>query len=132
MVRSPEGNLRGYHGPQERDPPDAYGTPGPNLSRSRALAQGEAGHGVGVSRDPEGQADPKIEIAELMCAADNFSEGYVKCLVATTTVEQLVDSERGKELKGLTPEDIARMEHEMESQTKEFRLIEEPTEETYW
>jgi hypothetical protein len=67
----------------------------------------------------------QIEIAELMCAASNFTAGYVKCLVATTPVELLVDGERGKEVRGLSPEDVARLEREMESHAAEFRLIEE-------
>lgn len=67
----------------------------------------------------------QIEIAELMCAADNFTVGYVKCLVATTPADQLVDGDRGKEVRGLSPEDVARMEREMESHAAEFKLIEE-------
>ena len=68
----------------------------------------------------------QIEIAELMCAADNFSVGYVKCLVATATAEHLSSTRTaGKEVRGLSPEDVARMEQEMESQAREFRLIEE-------
>lgn len=67
----------------------------------------------------------QIEIAELMCAADNFSAGYVKCLVATTPSDLLIDSERVKEVRGLSPEDVAKMEREMENHVGEFRLIEE-------
>jgi hypothetical protein len=67
----------------------------------------------------------QIEIAELMCAAGNFSLGYTKCLVAATSPDQLVDGERSKEASGLSPEDIARMEHEMETLGREFKLIEE-------
>lgn len=67
----------------------------------------------------------QIEIAELMCAAGNFSVGYARCLVTATPDEQLVDGNRGQGAKGLSPEDIARMEHEMESLGREFRLIEE-------
>jgi ParB-like chromosome segregation protein Spo0J len=67
----------------------------------------------------------QIEIAELMCAAGNFSVGYAKCLVAATPAELLVDAERGKDVRGLSPEDVARMEHEMESLGREFKLIEE-------
>ena len=40
-------------------------------------------------------------------------------------MDGLVDPERGKEVRGLTPEEIARMEHEMESLGREFKLIEE-------
>lgn len=67
----------------------------------------------------------QIEIAELMLAAGNLSVGYVKCLVAASPVEGLVDPERGKEARGLTPEEVSRMEHEMESLGREFKLIEE-------
>ena len=67
----------------------------------------------------------QIEIAELMCAAHNVSGGYAKCLVAATPTDLLVDSERGKEIRGLSPDDIARMEHEMESLGREFKVIEE-------
>src|SRR5690606_34853444 len=57
----------------------------------------------------------QIEIAELMCAAGNFSLGHTKCLVAATSPDQLIDAERTKEASGLSSEDIARMEHEMET-----------------
>jgi len=67
----------------------------------------------------------QVEIAELMCAANNFSVGYARCLVAATPAEFLVDGDRGKEVRGLSPEDVSRMEHEMESLGREFRLIEE-------
>lgn len=67
----------------------------------------------------------QIEIAELMCAAGNFSLGYTKCLVAASPPDQIVDGERAKEVRGLSPEDIARMEHEMETLGREFKLIEE-------
>lgn len=67
----------------------------------------------------------QIEIAELLVAASNYSVGYVKCLVAATPVDSLVDAERDKEVRGLSPEEISRMEHEMESLGKEFKSIEE-------
>jgi len=67
----------------------------------------------------------QIEIAEIMCATNHASVGYVKCLVATTPPEQMVDGEQGKDLRGLMADDIARMEHETESLGREFKLIEE-------
>jgi len=66
----------------------------------------------------------QIEIAELMCAMRNFSVGYTKCLVAATPDDQMIDGEK-RETRGLSPDDISRMEHEMESLGKEFKLIEE-------
>jgi hypothetical protein len=67
----------------------------------------------------------QIEIAELLCAARNYSVGYVECLVAATPAEQVLDGESPKEIRGLSPEDVDRMEHEMESLAREFKLIEE-------
>lgn len=67
----------------------------------------------------------QIEVAELICAAGNYSEGYVKCLVAATPPEQLIEEERPKEVRGLSPEDVAKMEHEMATLGREFKLIEE-------
>lgn len=66
----------------------------------------------------------QIEIAELMCAACNFSAGYAKCLVIVTSEAQLVDAERCKDVRGLTPEDVSRMEREMDSQARDFKIIE--------
>ncbi len=107
-----------------------------SIRQKRELLDGICPEAVHLLRDRRATANAlrelrkvrpmrQIEIAELMCAADNFSVGYVKCLVATSPAEQLVDGERGKEVRGLSPEDVARMEHEMASQSREFRLIEE-------
>lgn len=67
----------------------------------------------------------QIEISELMCSANNYSVGYAKCLVAATPADALINGERSKEIRGLTPEDISRMEHELDSLGREFKLIEE-------
>lgn len=67
----------------------------------------------------------QIEIAELMCAAHNFSENYAKCLVAATPDEQLVSGERPRELRGLSADELSRMEHEIETLGREFKLIEQ-------
>jgi hypothetical protein len=67
----------------------------------------------------------QIEIAELLVAASNYTVGYVKCLVATTPADSLIDGERDREERRLSPEEISRMEHEMESLGKEFKLIDE-------
>jgi hypothetical protein len=37
----------------------------------------------------------------------------------------LTDGERGKEVRGLSPEDVSRMEHELETLGREFKLIED-------
>jgi len=66
----------------------------------------------------------QIEMAELMCTMSNFSSAYAKCLIATTPAEQLIESERPRDDRGLSPDEIARMEHEMATLGKEFKVIE--------
>lgn len=67
----------------------------------------------------------QIEMAELMVAANNFSTGYAKCLLAGTADKDVVASDKSKLPPGLKPDDAARMEREMEVLGREFRLVEE-------
>lgn len=67
----------------------------------------------------------QIEMAELMVAANNFSTIYAKCLIAGTPEKELIDTEKAKVAPGMKPEDIARMEREMQMLSRDFRLIEE-------
>lgn len=67
----------------------------------------------------------QIEIAELMRAANNFSVGYAKCLVGTTPIEHTVENDRPKEMRALSPEDLEKMENEMVTLSREFRIIED-------
>jgi hypothetical protein len=45
----------------------------------------------------------QIEMAELMVAANNFSARYAQCLLAATPQEQLLEPDRPKEVRGLSP-----------------------------
>jgi len=67
----------------------------------------------------------QIEMTELMIAANNFSADYAMCLIAATPERDLVDTEKSKLLNGVKPEDVARMEREMDVLGREFLLIEE-------
>jgi hypothetical protein len=67
----------------------------------------------------------QIEMAELMVAANTYSTKYAECLFAATPQEQLLEPDKPKEIRGLSPEDISRMEREMESLGQDFRLVEE-------
>ena len=60
-----------------------------------------------------------------MLASHNFSVSYAKCLVAATPPDQLLDGENPKNADGLSPADMARMEREMETLSRDFRHIEE-------
>lgn len=65
----------------------------------------------------------QIEMADLMIATHNFSAAYAKGLVATTPQELLSDPAAPKDPKGLTPEDVARIERETKTVESDFRSI---------
>jgi hypothetical protein len=67
----------------------------------------------------------QIEMAEVMVAAGTYSATYARALVMTTAKEQLVDPESTKKIPGVKPEDLARIEHEMRVQEKDFRMLDE-------
>jgi len=67
----------------------------------------------------------QVEIAELMIAMNNFSVSYSKALLAATPQNQLIDPEKPKTFKGVSPEQIARMEREMANLQREMKLIED-------
>jgi ParB-like chromosome segregation protein Spo0J len=67
----------------------------------------------------------QIEMAELMLAANNFSAAYAQCLLAATPQYQLLEPDKPKEVRGLSPEDMSRMEREMENLCKDLRGVEE-------
>lgn len=67
----------------------------------------------------------QIEMAELMIAANNFSTDYATCLVAATPDKDLLDPDKSKVLPGVKPEDIIRMEREMEVLSRDFLTIED-------
>lgn len=66
----------------------------------------------------------QIEAAELMMAAGNFSATYAKALLAATRQHDLVNPDRPKQVGGITPEQMARMEREMEALQRDFKAIE--------
>jgi len=67
----------------------------------------------------------QIEVAELMIAMDNYSVSYSKALLAATPQDQLIDSDKPKSFKGISAEQIARMETEMAKLQREMKLIED-------
>jgi uncharacterized ParB-like nuclease family protein len=67
----------------------------------------------------------QIEMAELMVAANNFSGSYAQCLLAATPQEQLLEPDKPKEVNGLSPEDMSRMEREMGNLAQELRTVED-------
>lgn len=67
----------------------------------------------------------QIEAAELMVSLNNFSNSYAAALLAATPVEQLIDPEKPKMFKGLSAEQVARMEQEMSLVHSRFKAIEQ-------
>lgn len=67
----------------------------------------------------------QIEVAELLIATSNCSVPYVKALFAATHPDMLLDPGKHKVVEGLTPEQISKMEKEMEGLQRDLKLIEE-------
>lgn len=55
----------------------------------------------------------QIEAAELMVNANNYSVAYISAILAGTPQAQLVDANKPKRIKGVTPQAVARMEKEL-------------------
>ena len=66
----------------------------------------------------------QLEVAELMVSAGNFTSAYAKALLAATRQSDLANASKPKKVAGMTAEQMARMEREMESLTKDFKSLE--------
>lgn len=67
----------------------------------------------------------QIEAAELMIAMNNFSNSYVRSLVAATPKNQLAAGFTPRQPKGLSDEQMALMERESASLAREFKVAEQ-------
>lgn len=72
----------------------------------------------------------QIVAAEMMISAGRFTASYARMLLATTRPDQLVEGRKPKPASGVTPEDIARMEREMEKLYQDYKLVEDTLGET--
>ena len=66
----------------------------------------------------------QIEAAELMTTAGNFTASYAKALLAATRQSDLVKADQPKQIAGMTAEQMARMEREMEKLQKDLKTVE--------
>ena len=107
-----------------------------SIRRKRRLLEGVCSEAVDLLKDkhcPVNTFQPlkkmkpsrQVEVVELMIAMNNFSSTYSKALLAATPRDQLAESARPKTFKGISPEQIARMEKEMASLQREMKLIED-------
>jgi RepB plasmid partitioning protein/ParB-like nuclease domain len=67
----------------------------------------------------------QIEVAELLVLTGNYSVPYMKALFAATHPDLLVDPGKHKAVEGLTPEQVVKMEKEMEGLQRDLKLIED-------
>jgi hypothetical protein len=67
----------------------------------------------------------QVEVVELMIAMNNFSVTYSRALLAATPQDQLFDADKPKNFKGVSPEQIEKMEIEMANLQREMKLIED-------
>lgn len=74
----------------------------------------------------------QIDIAQNMCAANNFSESYAKALVAGTRAEQMVSGRKTTEAKAISPEYLARMEREQETVKIDIEQIKQSYAENFY
>ena len=66
----------------------------------------------------------QIEMAELMTSANNFSKSYAQALLGGTLKDDLINPEEPKKTKGMTGEEVARMEEEMATISRDFKAVE--------
>jgi hypothetical protein len=67
----------------------------------------------------------QIDMAQLMVGGNNFTRAYAEALVVGTPADQLVESSKPKKVPGMSHEEIARMEKEMETVERDYRLHQE-------
>lgn len=67
----------------------------------------------------------QIQAISLMSDANVYTIPYARALLAATPNEQLTNPKKAKNIKGLNSRQISRMESEMASVEREYRLIEE-------
>ena len=66
----------------------------------------------------------QLEIADVLISANNFSKSYVEALVLSSPRDQMLSPQEGKKKSGMTAEEVARMEREMEALEQDFKAIE--------
>jgi ParB-like chromosome segregation protein Spo0J len=67
----------------------------------------------------------QIEIAELMVSANNYTKGYAEALMLGTPKDQLVNAREPKKKKGMSREEIAKMQAEMEALERDLKAVDQ-------
>jgi hypothetical protein len=66
----------------------------------------------------------QLEAAELMNSASNYTASYAKALLAATRQADMMKSDQPKKMTGITAEQLARMEREMETLQQDLKSVE--------
>lgn len=67
----------------------------------------------------------QVECVELMVSANNITVAYALALVAATPSDLLVGEAKPKKLKGVSADQMAKMEREMGNLQEQFKLVEQ-------
>ena len=67
----------------------------------------------------------QVECVELMVATNNITVAYAQALLAATASNMLIDADKPKKIKGVTAEQMAKMEREMANLEGQFKLVEQ-------
>ena len=67
----------------------------------------------------------QIEMVQLMNDANIYSISYAKVLMASTSKDQFLEPEKPEKIKGLSEEQMSRMENEMNVLEQDYKLAEE-------
>ncbi len=67
----------------------------------------------------------QVEAIQIMIDMGNYSASYAKAMLVATPQDQLVDTGKPKSFKGISAEQIARMETEMAKLQQDMKLIED-------
>lgn len=64
----------------------------------------------------------QIDMAQLMVTANNFARAYAEALIIGTPADQLASSSKTKVVRGIPHDEIVRMEKEMETLERDYKL----------
>jgi len=65
------------------------------------------------------------EIVDILIPSNTYSKQYVRALLAATKPGDFLVPNKAKEIKGVSPEDMTRMEKETDAVEKDFNLVKE-------
>jgi hypothetical protein len=67
----------------------------------------------------------QVDMAQMMVSANNYTKPFAEALLVGSPPDQLVGGKKAKPEHGISPEEVAHMEREMESLERDYRLHED-------